>query len=66
MFLFFRKFWCVLFRNICFMDDETQINKVKEHPCLYNTKLSDYKVLLKKENAWKAISTAVKASGEVI
>eukprot|EP00731_Ephydatia_muelleri_P016372 Em0009g796a len=44
------------------MDDETLINKVKEHPCLYNTKLSDYKVLLKKENAWKAISTAVKAS----
>eukprot|EP00731_Ephydatia_muelleri_P006980 Em0003g1228a len=26
--------------------------------------LSDYKVLLKKENAWKAISTAVKASVE--
>ena len=48
------------------MDDETLINKVKEHPCLYNTKLSDYKVLLKKENAWKAISTAVKASGKVI
>ena len=41
------------------MDDEKLICEVKEHPCLYNTKSADYKILLKKENAWKAVSAAL-------
>ena len=41
------------------MDDERLISEVREHPCLYNTKGADYKVLLKKENAWKAIAAAL-------
>ena len=32
---------------------------MREHPCLYDTKGADYKVLLKKENAWKAIAAAL-------
>ena len=40
------------------MDDEKLklISEVKEHPCLYNTKIPDYKISLKKENAWKAVA----------
>ena len=41
------------------MDDEKLICEVKEHQCLYNTKSVDYKVQLKKENAWKAIASAL-------
>ena len=44
---------------IVIMDDERLISEVNEHPCLYNTKSADYKVLLKKENAWKAIAAAL-------
>ena len=38
------------------MDDESLIREVREHPCLYNTKIPEYKIQLKKENAWKAIA----------
>ena len=38
------------------MDDEQLISEVREHPCLYNTRCGDFKVLLKKENAWKLVS----------
>ena len=49
------------------MDDEQLITEVREHPCLYNTEIADYKVLLKKENAWKAIAIALgpSVSGEI-
>lgn len=41
------------------MDDERLISEVRDHPCLYNTKSPDYKVLLRKENAWKSIAAAL-------
>lgn len=41
------------------MDDEKLISEVRDHECLYNTKSADYKVLLKKENAWKAVAAAL-------
>ena len=41
------------------MDDEQLIQAVKEHQCLYNTKSADYKIQLRKENAWKAIALAL-------
>ena len=45
--------------NAVAMDDEKLICEVKEHPCLYNTQIADYKIRLKKENAWKAVSAAL-------
>ena len=55
-----------IFRTV--MDDERLIAEVREHPCLYNTKIADYKVLLKKANAWKAIAAALgpSVSGKTI
>jgi hypothetical protein len=41
------------------MDDEKLIEAVRDHPCLYNAIHPHYRVLLKKENAWKAISEAM-------
>ena len=35
--------------------DELLIAAVKEYPCLYNSKLVDFKVPIKKENSWSAI-----------
>ena len=44
--------------------DEQLICAVKEYPCLYNTKLTDFKVNWKKENAWRAISKQLNSNGE--
>lgn len=44
--------------------DEQLIDLVKTYPCLYDTKSADFKVNLKKENAWKAISNALAKPGE--
>ena len=38
---------------------------VKTYPCLYDTKSADFKVNLKKENSWKAISNALARPGEL-
>ena len=44
--------------------DEKLIGCVKEYPCLYNTKLSDFKVSIKKENAWSAVAKSMNYSGK--
>ena len=44
--------------------DEALITAVKEYPCLYNTKISDFKVTWKKENAWTEISKRLDSSGK--
>ena len=41
------------------MDDEKLISEFKESLSLYNTKIPDYKLSLKKENAWKADAAVV-------
>ena len=41
--------------------DEKLIGCVKEYPCLYNTKLSDF---IKKENAWSAVAKSMNCSGK--
>ena len=46
-------------------EDEQLIDIVKTYPCLYDTKSADFKVNLKKENAWKAISNALARPGEL-
>lgn len=43
--------------------DEQLITNVQGYPCLYNTKSTDFKVNLKKENAWKAIADTLNSSG---
>ena len=45
------------------MDDELLVTEVKQHPCLYNTRTSDFRVQLKKENACKVVSTALDVTG---
>ena len=47
------------------MDDEQLISEVREHPCLYNTQCGDVKVLLKKKNAWKLVSTGTDVPGKL-
>ena len=44
--------------------DETLISYVKDYPCLYNTKSSEFKVSWKKENAWKEISQKLDSPGK--
>ena len=45
--------------------DELLIGAVKEYPCLYNSKLADFKVLIKKENSWSAIAKLLQRPGEL-
>lgn len=53
------------FLSLALMEqDEQLIDLVKTYPCLYDTKSADFKVNLKKENAWKAISNALARPGE--
>ena len=42
--------------------DEQLICAVKEGPCLYNVRSSDFKVTWKEENAWVAISNKLNRS----
>lgn len=44
--------------------DEALIDAVRGYPCLYNNRISDFKVQLKKENAWSAIAQMLGRSGE--
>ena len=44
--------------------DELLIEAVREYPCLYNSKIADFKILLKKENAWTAIAALLERTGE--
>ena len=37
--------------NVVAIDDEKVICEVREHLCLYNTQIMDYKIQLKEENA---------------
>ena len=46
------------------MDDELLVSEVKQHPCLNNTRTSDFRVQLKKKNAWKAVCTALDVTGK--
>ena len=50
--------------NFVMENDEALIEAVREYPCLYNSTIADFKITLKKENAWKAISTQLRRSGE--
>ena len=36
--------------------DEALIDAVRAFPCLYNSKIAEFRVVTKKENAWKAVS----------
>ena len=44
-------------RNKKKMEEDEHI--VKAYPCLYDTKSADFKIALKKENAWKTIANAL-------
>lgn len=44
--------------------DEGLISAVKDYPCLYNIRISDFKVTWKKENAWKEISKRLDTPGK--
>ena len=44
--------------------DEQLIYKVQEYPCLFNTRSSDFKVSIKKENAWIVIAKHMSIFGE--
>ena len=44
--------------------DEALIDAVREYPCLYNSRISDFEVQMKKENAWSAIAELLERSGE--
>ena len=44
--------------------DELLIEVVRECPHLYNSKIPDFKDLLKKESAWTAISARLERTGE--
>ena len=44
--------------------DEQLIELVKAYPCLYDTKSADFKIVLKKENAWKAIASVLAKTGQ--
>ena len=43
--------------------DEALIEAVKDYPCLYNNALQDFRMVDKKENAWKAVATRLDRSG---
>ena len=44
--------------------DEALIEAVRDYQCLYNSKSADFKVVLKKENAWTAIAAKLERTGE--
>ena len=44
--------------------DEALIKAVRDYQCLYNSKSADFKVVLKKENAWTTIATKLNRTGE--
>ena len=44
--------------------DEKLITSIQKYPCLYDNKSSDFKVSLKKENAWTAIASNMNCSGK--
>lgn len=44
--------------------DEQLIDAVREYPCLYNSKSPDFKIALKKENAWTVIAASLERDGK--
>lgn len=46
--------------------DESLIEAVRAYPCLYNSKIADFKVQTKKENAWSTISESLDRTGKQI
>ena len=44
--------------------DEALIGAVRDYQCLYNSKSADFKVVLKKGNAWTAMTTKLNRTGE--
>ena len=46
-------------------NDEQLIEAVRGYPCLYNSRLPDFKVLLMKENAWSAIAASLNRDGKL-
>ena len=43
---------------------EKDVEAVRDYQCLYNSKSADFKVVLKKENAWTAIAAKLERTGE--
>ena len=39
---------------------------VQRYPCIYDTRSSEFKVALVKENAWEAIAETLQRTGEII
>ena len=46
--------------------DEQLIEAVRDYPCLYNSKSADFKILMKKENAWTAVAAKLQRTGEQV
>ena len=46
--------------------DEQLIETLRDYPCLYNSKSADFKLLLKKENAWTAVTARLQRTGELV
>ena len=44
--------------------DEVLIEAVQDCQCLYNSKSTEFKVVLKKENTWTAIAAKLERTGE--
>lgn len=45
--------------------DEHLIDLVRSYPCLYDVRSADFKIALKKENAWKTIAESLEKTGIV-
>ena len=46
-------------------EDERLIDLTQSYTCLYDGKSADFKVTVKKENAWVAIAAAMEKNGEL-
>ena len=46
--------------------NEILIGQVKQHPCLYNVKIKDFKSRNIKDQAWIAIGNELKESGKFV
>jgi hypothetical protein len=52
---------CPDFRQI----DAMLISSVENYPCLYNTKLKEFKDIKIKRNAWKKVCEETKGTGNI-
>ena len=48
------------------MDNESLIDAIRGLPCLYNSKIPEFKVRQKKENAWLQVAAEMGKTGECL